>query len=185
MPYTDIKHTVTRQRLAKRTVLVSIVVLLSFGLGGCHTGHCPDGREWSIPQGGEQDAMVTLINDARADAGLAPLTRNGMLSLVASEHSKDMACRDFFDHINPDGQNPGDRVQEAGEAYAPPWRWIAENIGTHATAREQFDSWMASEGHRRNILDSRVDEVGVGLVHISEGSRYTDYWTVVFLGRNR
>jgi uncharacterized protein YkwD len=184
MLYSDIKRALARLGVTKRTILASAVVFLSLGLGGCHTGHCPDGREWSI-SAGEQDTMFTLINRARTDAGLTPLSRDGMLSLVASEHSKDMACRDFFNHINPDGQNPGDRVQEAGEAYAPPWRWIAENIGTRATAREQFDEWMASEGHRSNILDSRVDEMGIGLIHINEGSRYTDYWTVVFLGRNR
>jgi uncharacterized protein YkwD len=164
--------------------LVSIFMLLMVGLNGCHTGHCPDGREWSIPAD-EPEAMVALINTARTNAGLAPLTRNGMLSLVASEHSKDMACRDFFDHINPDGQNPADRVQEAGAGFAPPYRWISENIGSHATAQEQFDGWMASEGHRTNILDDRVDEIGIGLIHINAGSRYTDYWTAVFLGRNR
>jgi len=173
-----------RAQVRKVTGIVSIFMLLALGLSSCHTGRCPDGREWSIPAE-EPEAMVALINGARTEAGLAPLTRNGMLSLVASEHSKDMACRDFFDHINPDGQNPGDRVQEGGADFAPPWRWIAENIGTHATAREQFDSWMASEGHRTNILDERVDEMGVGLIHIGDGSRYTDYWTVVFLGRNR
>lgn len=184
MPYSDIKNMLSGLRITKSTVAAITVILLLLGLGGCHTGRCPDGREWSIPAD-EPNEMVALINNARADAGLSPLTRDGMLSLVASEHSKDMACRDFFNHINPDNQNPGDRVQEAGETYASPWRWIAENIGTRATVREQFDDWMASEGHRSNILDSRVDEMGIGLIHINEGSRYTDYWTVVFLGRNR
>jgi uncharacterized protein YkwD len=173
-----------RVQVRQITGIASIFMLLALGPSGCHTGHCPDGREWSIPAE-EPEAMVALINGARTEVGLAALTRNGMLSLVASEHSKDMACRDFFDHINPDGQNPADRVQEAGAGFAPPYRWIAENIGTRATAREQFDSWMASEDHRTNILDERVDEMGVGLIHIGEGSRYTDYWTVVFLGRNR
>jgi len=185
MPLSDIKSGLAGLRVTKRTITAAAVVFLLLNLGGCHTGRCPDGREWSSLTD-EANEMVTLINNARADAGLSPLTRDGMLSLVAIEHSHDMACRDFFDHINPDGQDPSDRVQEAGEAYAPPWRWIAENIGTRATAREQLDSWMASEeGHRANILDRRVDEMGVGLVHKDEGSDHTDYWTVVFLGRHR
>jgi len=128
--------------------------------------------------------MASLIDDARADAGVPPLTRT-ILGLVAIDHSKDMACRDFFDHINPDGDNPADRVEEElGEAYEPPYVWISENIGTRATAREQFDSWMSSAGHRDNILDDRVDELGIALVHISAGSTYTHYWTAIFLGRH-
>ena len=163
--------------------LILTVAILSFSLSACGSETCPDGRAWSILTE-EQDEMLTLINEARDNAELSPLSRDVLLGLVAFEHSKDMACRNFLDHINPDGQDPGDRVQEAGEAYAPPWRWISENIGTYASAGEQFDSWMNSEGHRDNILDDRVDEIGVALIHISEGSDYRYYWTVVFLGRN-
>lgn len=168
--------------MKKFAAIVFLLVLLTLSVTACDEGNCPDGRAWST-RSEEMDEMETLINDARADAGLAPLTRT-VLGLVAIEHSKDMACRDFFDHVNPDGKNPADRVEEGlGEDYAPPYRWISENIGAHPTARAQFDSWMASDTHRANILDDRVDEVGLGCVHISHGSAYTDYWTAVFLGR--
>jgi len=159
-----------------------LLVFLLLGVTACEEGNCPDGREWSSCDG-ETAEMLTLINDARGDAGVDPLTST-LLGLVAIEHSKDMACRDFFDHINPEGENPADRVEAGmGEEYAPPYRWIAENIGTRSTARAQFDAWMASAGHRDNILDDRVDEVGLGCIHISRDSTYTHYWTAVFLGR--
>lgn len=166
----------------RKLVIMFLLVLLMLGVTACEEGHCPDGRAWSLPTG-ETNEMIALINDAREDAGLAPL-QTSLLGLVAIEHSKDMACRDFYDHVNPDGETPVDRVEELlGEEYAPPYRWIAENIGSHSTARAQFDAWMASSTHRDNILDNRVDELGVGLIHISRGSTYTDYWTAVFLGR--
>ncbi len=168
--------------MKKLIAIMFLLALLMLGVTACEEGNCPDGRAWSV-RSGEMDEMATLINDARADAGLAPLTRT-LLGLVAIEHSKDMACRDFYDHVNPDGETPADRVVEMlGDEYAPPYRWIAENIGVQSTARAQFDQWMASDGHREHILDDRVDELGLGLVHISQGSTYTDYWTAVFLGR--
>ncbi len=166
----------------RKLVIMFLLALLMLGVTACEEGNCPDGRAWSTGSE-EMNEMETLINDARADAGLPPLTRT-LLGLVAIEHSKDMACRDFFDHINPDGENPADRVEAGmGDEYAPPYRWIAENIGTYPTAEAQFDAWMASAGHRDNILDDRVDELGLGLIHIGHGSAHTDYWTAVFLGR--
>lgn len=168
--------------MKKFAAIVFLLVLLTLSVSACEEGNCPDGRAWSLCSD-ETTEMLTLINDARADAGVDPVIST-LLGLVAIEHSKDMACRDFFDHINPEGESPADRVEaEMGEEYAPPYRWISENIGTRSTARAQFDSWMASEGHRTNILDDRVDEVGLGCVHISRGSTYTYYWTAVFLGR--
>lgn len=169
--------------MKKLAAILSLLVLVSLSVTGCRM-RCPDGRSCEIISE-EQTEMVSLINDARADAGV-PAVTSTMLGLVAIDHSKDMACRDFFDHINPDGENPADRVEEGlGADYAPPYRHISENIGAgRATAREQFDSWMASAGHRDNILDDRVDEVGVGLVYISAGSTYRYYWTAVFLGRH-
>jgi len=169
--------------MKRLTTIMSVLVVLSLSVTGCRM-RCPDGRSCEVISE-EQTEMVSLINGARADAGV-PLVTSTILGLVAIDHSKDMACRDFFDHINPDGENPADRVAEGlGADYEPPYRSISENIGAgRATAREQFDSWMSSAGHRDNILDDRVDEVGVGLVYISAGSTYTHYWTAVFLGRH-
>jgi uncharacterized protein YkwD len=167
--------------MKRLTTIMSVLVLLSLIVTGCT---CPDRRFYEVISG-EQNEMESLINDARADAGVPPLRRT-ILGLVAIDHSKDMACRDFFSHINPDGEDPADRVAEGlGADYAPPYRWIAENIGAgRATAREQFDSWMSSAGHRTNILDDRVDELGLGFVHIPRGSTYRYYWTAIFLGRH-
>ena len=168
-----------------RYIMIIVVMgLLTLVLSACEQGFCPDRRSWTIPADKTND-MVGLLNEARIDAGLDPLTYDGMLGLVASEHSKDMACRNFFSHINPEDENPADRVPEAGDDYLPPYIWISENIGTYTDTTEQFESWMASEDHRDNILDDRVDEVGIGIIHIDTGSDYTDYWTAVFLGRHR
>ena len=161
--------------------IISILVFLSLSMMGCRE-RCPDGN-YVETMDEEQNEMVSLINDARADAGVPPLT-DTILRLVAIDHSQDMACRDFFDHVNPDGEDKSDRVRNGlPESYPPPYRWIAENIGAgRPTAREQFEGWMNSEGHRDNILDDRANDVGIGAVHKSRGSTYTHYWTALFIG---
>ncbi len=55
-----------------------------------------------------------LVNQARMDHGLPPLHWAQRLADVAVDHSRDMARHPFFGHTNPRGQEPGDRVRNAG-----------------------------------------------------------------------
>ena len=170
---------------ALKIFLAAILLLSIVGCPEDHREQCPDGI-YVETLSDEQDEMLSLINDARADAGVQPLTLT-LLKLVAIDHSQDMACRDFFDHINPDGEGPADRVSNGlSESYPLPYRHISENIGGRNTpsARVQFDSWMDSEGHRKNMLNELDTDVGIGAVYKSSGSTYTHYWTAIFVGRN-
>jgi uncharacterized protein YkwD len=169
--------------MKKQFALILVLAFISLCILSCRE-RCADGNTWETVTSAMNE-MTDLMNEARAAEGVHPLNRT-ILGLVAINHSKDMACRNFFDHVNPDGETPVDRVQNGlGEDYQPPYVWIAENIGLHNTAREQFDNWMSSvEGHRENILDDRVNELGIALVYKSRGSDYTHYWTAVFLGRH-
>ncbi|BAU87675.1 allergen V5/tpx-1 family protein [Streptomyces laurentii] len=86
-----------------------------------------------------------------------------------------MAARDFFDHTNPDGDGPGERVTATGYQ----WSTYGENIAKgQATAAEVMEGWMNSPGHRANILNCDFREIGIGL-HTSGGP----YWTQVFGAR--
>jgi uncharacterized protein YkwD len=84
-----------------------------------------------------------------------------------------MAARDFFDHTNPDGEDPGDRITAAGYR----WSTYAENIARgQQTAADVMQAWMNSPGHRANILNCSVEETGLG-VHEGDGG---PWWTQVF-----
>ncbi|WP_329417636.1 CAP domain-containing protein [Streptomyces sp. NBC_01268] len=121
------------------------------------------------------DQVVALVNAERAKAGCGPLTANATLTRAAQGHSDDMAARDFFDHTNPDGAGPGDRVTAAGY----PWSTYGENIAMGQSSPEQvMESWMNSPGHRANILNCDFKEIGVG-IHDAGGP----YWTQVFGAR--
>jgi stress response protein SCP2 len=124
--------------------------------------------------GGPLADVVTATNAERARHGLAPLTVDARLAAAAQAHSADMVARSFFAHENPDGAQVWDRALAAGYAY----RKVAENIAAgQRSAAEVVEGWMNSPGHRRNILDPELTQIGVGT---ATGGEYGIHWTQVF-----
>ncbi|MFF9020349.1 sigma-70 family RNA polymerase sigma factor [Streptomyces eurythermus] len=117
--------------------------------------------------------VVALVNKERAAAGCGPVTEDPQLERAAQGHSDDMAARGFFDHTNPDGAGPGERVTAAGYR----WSTYGENIARgQQTPQAVMDSWMHSPGHRANILNCSFKNIGVG-VHKGSGG---PWWTQNF-----
>ncbi|MFJ5261223.1 sigma-70 family RNA polymerase sigma factor [Streptomyces sp. NPDC088387] len=117
--------------------------------------------------------VLALVNAERADAGCSAVRQNSTLDVAAQRHSDDMAARDFFDHTNPDGDDPGDRITAAGYT----WSTYGENIAKgQQTPAQVMQGWMDSPGHRANILNCDVEEMGLG-VHEGSGG---PWWTQVF-----
>jgi uncharacterized protein YkwD len=127
----------------------------------------------------EHGVLLQKINDFRQqNGGLPPLARQSQLDSAAVAHSRDMATRCFFDHINPNGADPGDRIAATGY-QASAW---AENIykgsGALGSAVEAFNAWESStQGHRENMLSTTVTEIGIGTALDSAGFMI---WTNVF-----
>jgi uncharacterized protein YkwD len=118
------------------------------------------------------DAVLTLVNEARGQAGCQPLVRDPALTELAADFSQDMAERGYFSHTDPDGLDPWDRAAAAGIDNL-----AGENIAMgQADAQAVMDSWMNSEGHRANILNCDFRTIGVG-VHIADGG---PWWTQDF-----
>ncbi|GGW70540.1 hypothetical protein GCM10010503_54710 [Streptomyces lucensis JCM 4490] len=120
--------------------------------------------------------VVALVNRERATAGCGPLTADPQLQKAAQSHSDDMAARGFFDHTNPDGADPGQRITATGYR----WSTEGENIAQgQQTAQDVMNSWMNSPGHRANILNCSFKDIGVG-VHKGTGG---PWWTQDFGAR--
>lgn len=109
--------------------------------------------------------LFALINEQRIQNNLTPFQWDPALAAVARAHSIDMDRRDFFDHDNPDGLNPFQRMKLGGINY----KKAAENIVGTQTPELMIKSWMNSEGHRKNILNPSYNKTGVG---ISENKKY-------------
>ncbi|TDC68078.1 hypothetical protein E1200_12765 [Actinomadura sp. GC306] len=122
--------------------------------------------------GGPAAQVIALVNKERAKQGCRAVTADPLLTRAAQAHSADMKRRGFFDHTNPDGKDPGDRITATGYR----WSTYGENIAKgQPTAASVMKAWMNSPGHRANILNCRFAEIGVGLV-TSGGP----YWTQNF-----
>ena len=119
-------------------------------------------------------AVLCIVNAERTTRGLTELAPDSRLDDAARAHSRDMALRDYFDHVSPEGEGPDARVTRAGY----PWTEVAENIALgQETPREVMQAWMASEGHCRGVLSVGAAELGVGMeVDRSAGP----WWTQVF-----
>ncbi|MCX4745495.1 sigma-70 family RNA polymerase sigma factor [Kitasatospora sp. NBC_01287] len=122
---------------------------------------------------GYAQQVLDLVNAQRAQNGCGPLTANSKLQAAAQGQSDDMAARHFFDHTNPDGADPQQRIDKAGYQ----WSSWGENIAQgQADPAAVMDSWMNSSGHRANILNCAFKEIGVG-IHLGPNG---PWWTQDF-----
>jgi uncharacterized protein YkwD len=151
--------------------------------GGANTGGSGDGGGNTGGNGGsnttqsEEDKLLDLINDFRAQSGLSALGRNGKLNTAALNHSRDMANRGYSSHNSPEGVTPDQRFLAAGYSFS----WWGENIYTSApgdaSAQSAFTWWKNSSGHRANMLSTNFTEIGIGRATASDGRTY---WTNTF-----
>lgn len=113
--------------------------------------------------------VIDLTNQRRADNGCPPLANNNRLHAAALGHSVDMANNDYFSHTSLDGSSMSDRIDRQGYS----WRRLAENIAAgYPTPQAVVEGWMNSPGHRANILNCDLTEIGVG--------HHQRYWTQNF-----
>ncbi|WP_146149410.1 CAP domain-containing protein [Kineococcus rhizosphaerae] len=118
--------------------------------------------------------VLDLTNAARAQAGCAPLLLDPALGDAALRHTQDMAVHGVMSHTGTDGSTP--RTRLAAEGLSP---WItAENVAYGYDADGVVGAWLASPGHRRNILDCRLVAVGIA----EQAGAIGPYWTQVFAG---
>jgi uncharacterized protein YkwD len=112
-------------------------------------------------------AVLCLINQQRAVAGLRPLRGNARLAGAAQRHSDDMARSGTFDHVGSRGDTFGARIGASGYLRSGRAVTAGENIAwvpaRRSTAGAMVADWMSSAEHRANILDPGFRDTGIGL----------------------
>jgi uncharacterized protein YkwD len=138
---------------------------------------------------------MCLVNRERTAHDESPLRFNARLQQAAQAHTEDMAFGDYFEHVGPRGDTPVSRMHAAGYIYSSQIGYeVGENIawGTLwlATPRSIVAAWMASPGHRANILDAHFRDTAVGvsphppasLAHGQAGAIYTQDFGAIITG---
>lgn len=143
---------------------------------------------WAIgfaaPAFGDRNALVAeivrLTNIERVKRGAPPLTLNRKLNKSAQFHADFMTKHDCMAHRCPNGPDLGRRALDAGYA----WRTVAENIaGGQQSPAQVVAGWMDSPGHRANILNPQLREIGVGYAFLDRDAGkavYRHYWVQNF-----
>lgn len=106
------------------------------------------------------ESVLRELNDARTSFGLNLLVRNEQLSKAAQAKLDDMIANNYFEHTSPDGVKPWDWMNKSGYVYTVAGENLAMDF---RTAEEQEEAWMESPTHRKNILNSNFQEVGVAV----------------------
>lgn len=130
----------------------------------------------SVAASPDLNQVIVLTNEQRRAAGCPDLIWTPELGLAAQRHAEDMASRNYFSHTSADGRRFTTRIRQAGYRY----RLAAENIAAGQQSPEEVvASWMASPGHRANILNCRLQHIGIGFAS-NDSSTYGTYWVQDF-----
>jgi uncharacterized protein YkwD len=113
-------------------------------------------------------AVLCLVNRERAAQGESSLAPNLQLEQSAQAHTESMVSENYFEHISPQGETPVMRMRAAGYISGSRIGYqVGENIGwgtlADSTPRAVVAAWMASPGHRANILNSHFHDTAVGV----------------------
>jgi hypothetical protein len=126
-----------------------------------------------------------------AHSAVEPLYYERRLNEAARAHAQDMADHGCFQHDSCDGTPWATRLRN----FYPGVSVLGENIAVgYATAKEMVDRLLCDEsggrcaadhtsqaGHRTNIMDARLRQIGTGYVYTATGT-WRHYWVQDFAG---
>jgi uncharacterized protein YkwD len=111
----------------------------------------------------DEKRSFALHNKQRINRGLRTFCVHPALQRAARAHSRDMIQRGYFSHDTRGGGTFEQRLRKFGYTN---YSLIAENIaggsGSYGSPDSIMRSWMNSPGHRSNIINGRLREIGIG-----------------------
>lgn len=121
------------------------------------------GRAQAAMNRTEQQAAAELFqaaNQDRADNNLPALRHDSALTSAAWKHAQTMVASGSLSHRLPGEADLSARIQQAGVHCST----VAENVAEAPTAERINNEWMHSSAHRANLLDPKVNAVGIAVV---------------------
>lgn len=135
----------------------------------------------AVSVGAREKGMAVAINAFRVSKGRAPLRLEYSLTAAAEWMSRDMVGRRYLSHTDSLGRSPFTRMRVFG--YPSDTR-RGENIGRQGTCsnRAILAAWLASPGHRANLLTREFRAIGISRTQTVLG-RWDCYWVTDFGSR--
>lgn len=124
----------------------------------------------------DEQTLLGLVNKARKDEGVEPLAFDANLLKTARLKAKDMADNNYFSHTSPTFGSPFDMMRQYGITF----KTAGENIAGNQTIEGAFKAWMNSDGHKKNILNSGFNLVGIG---VASSNTYGKILVQQFIGK--
>jgi uncharacterized protein YkwD len=142
--------------------------------------NCTPGAGWGTLNPQFEAQVAVQLNAQRAASGLPALAVSPILTASAEWKSLHMSEYQYFDHTDPAppvARDAGQRMSDCGYTFNTA---TGENIAEGwPSVSSVVSAWMASEGHRENILSSAFTVVGVGVAMDAKGQYW---WTTDFGG---
>ena len=105
--------------------------------------------------------ILALVNQDRQNNNLPILEMNSILSSAAQNKANDMLANNYFSHYSPDGKEPWDWINRTQYPYL----YVGENLAMNFSSADSAHlALMASELHKKNILNSNFQDIGLAVV---------------------
>ncbi len=155
-------------RSSRALFIIFLFVTLSYAVA-------PEARAQSIDA--EEQYMVRLINEYRAQNGLSQLKISVALTRSADWMGADMIANNYFGHIDSLGRDPFVRMTAFNYNYNG---YRGENLAAgYDDAVRTINQWKTSQTHNSVMLNSNFNVIGISRVY-GAASRYRYYWTTDF-----
>lgn len=107
------------------------------------------------------EEIIRLTNAQRTADGLPEVKLDAQLSAAAAQKAADMFARNYWAHVSPIGREPWYFITQAGYGF----RYAGENLARDfSDAKSIVDAWVASPTHRKNLLNSHYQDIGIAVV---------------------
>jgi len=142
-----------------------VIVIISAGfaantwLSGLHKNVLGYATDMSV------SSLLADTNSQRTGHNESALSLNAELDKAAQAKADDMAARNYWSHLTPDGKTPWSFITASGYDY----RTAGENLAYgFSTASSVITGWMNSPEHRANLLGNSYHDVGFGIANIPD-----------------
>ena len=112
------------------------------------------------------EGTLELVNEARSEEGLPPLTLDPDLVEVAEIRARELC--ELYSHTRPNGEAGITAIREYGCDYF----YRAENIAKGTSNAIEIKTWLSSSGHRKQILSENYQYYGAATISSESGTTY-------------